>query len=234
VLDLPADVCFDGTPTIEVTKGDLKIMNVRRAGGDNQVLFDIDRDSSTPGTIEVTNIKLKLFRTVPEGDINLKVQGLAIVETDFVPQWTNSDTAAKAVIGVCVTPAPGEQKAIVVFKINDTSFTVNGVAYTMDVAPYIKDSRTFIPVRYAAQACGVSAENILFSEGKVTLIKGDKVIQLTIGSKVMIINGVAITMDVAPEIINPGRTMLPFRWVAQALGATVSYDEATQTVTMEL
>jgi hypothetical protein len=104
----------------------------------------------------------------------------------------------------------------------------------MDVAPYIKDSRTFIPVRYAAQACGVSAENILFSEGKVTLIKGDKVIQLTIGSKVMIINGVAITIDVAPEIINPGRTMLPFRWVAQALGATVSYDEATQTVTMEL
>ncbi|MEW6424462.1 MAG: copper amine oxidase N-terminal domain-containing protein [Bacillota bacterium] len=49
------------------------------------------------------------------------------------------------------------------------------------------------------------------SDGKVTLIKGDKVVQLTIGSNVMLINGVAVNMDVAAEIVDPGRTMLPFR-----------------------
>ncbi|MGB9905652.1 MAG: copper amine oxidase N-terminal domain-containing protein, partial [Desulfotomaculales bacterium] len=132
-----------------------------------------------------------------------------------------------------VTPAPGEQKAKVVFTINDTKYTVNGEELTMDVAPYIKDGRTFVPVRYAAQAVGVTPENILYSDGKVTLIKGDKVVQLTIGSNVMLINGIAINMDVAAEISND-RTMLPFRWVAQALGAKVNWDEATQTVTMEL
>jgi hypothetical protein len=40
-------------------------------------------------------------------------------------------------------------------------------------------------------------------------------------------------MDVAPEI-KDGRTMLPFRWIAQALGASVEWDEATQTVTVKL
>ncbi|MCL6448435.1 MAG: copper amine oxidase N-terminal domain-containing protein [Armatimonadetes bacterium] len=50
----------------------------------------------------------------------------------------------------------------------------------------------------------------------------------------MLINGVAVNMDVAAEIVDPGRTMLPFRWVAQTSGAKVSWDEATRTVTMEL
>jgi hypothetical protein len=232
-LDLPPDVEFDGTPTVKVTNGDLSIGNVRRANANNQVRFDIEGESTTPSTIEVSNIKLRIYRTVPEGNIELKVQGAGIVETVAHPDWTNSDTAAKAIIATCVTPPPGEQKATVVFKINDTNFTVNGMAQTMDVAPYIKDGRTFLPVRYVAQACGVSADNILYSDGKVTLIKGDKVVQLTLGSKVMIINGVVINMDVAAEL-SSDRTMLPFRWIAQALGAKVSYDEATQTVTMEI
>ncbi|GAB6273563.1 MAG: hypothetical protein STSR0004_04260 [Peptococcaceae bacterium] len=49
----------------------------------------------------------------------------------------------------------------------------------------------------------------------------------------MVINGVSITMDVAAELSN-GRTMLPFRWIAQALGASVKRDDATKTVTMEI
>ncbi len=40
-------------------------------------------------------------------------------------------------------------------------------------------------------------------------------------------------MDVAPEN-KDGRTMLPFCWVVQALGASVQWDEATKTVTMKL
>jgi hypothetical protein len=230
-LDLPPDVEFDGTPTVEVTEGNLDVSNVKRVAGNNKVEFNIDNNSSTPSTIVVSNIKLKVYRTVPEGNIDIKVMGDAVVETDGYDLWTNSDYAAKTAIAVCATPAPSDEKATVVFKINDTSYTVNGVAQTMDVAPYLKGGRTFLPVRYVAQACGVSADNILFSNGKVTLIKGDKVVQMTIGSKVMIINGASIDMDVAAEISN-GRTMLPFRFIAQALGASVTFDDTAQTVTM--
>jgi len=110
---------------------------------------------------------------------------------------------------------------------------VAGVEKTMDVAPYVKNGRTYLPVRYVASALGVLDSNILWDEAtqKVTLLKGDKVVQLTIGSNAMIVNGVTITMDAAPEITS-GRTMLPFRFIAQAMGSSVAWDEATQTVTL--
>ncbi|WP_165611005.1 copper amine oxidase N-terminal domain-containing protein [Desulfofundulus australicus] len=156
-----------------------------------------------------------------------------IFKRDEDGAFPGDDEVATVVNANVVTPAPGEQKATVVFKVGDTKFTLNGVEQTMDVAPYIKNGRTYIPVRYSAQAVGVAAENILYNGGKVTLIKGDKVVQFTIGSNVMLINGVAVTMDVKAEVTS-GRTMLPFRYVAQALGAQVNWDPTTQTVTMNL
>ncbi|MCL6558900.1 MAG: copper amine oxidase N-terminal domain-containing protein, partial [Firmicutes bacterium] len=228
----PTGVSWAATPTVTVTEGDVDLGTVKVDG--SKLSIKIDGQSSKASTIKISGIKLTIDRTVPEGALVLKVEGDAVTETATTDLFETATTAAKVTAAKCVTPAPGEQKATVVFTINNTAYTVNGVEKTMDAAPYIKNGRTFIPVRYAAEACGVTSDNILYSEGKVTLIKGDKVVQLTIGSNVMLINGTPITMDVAPEIVDPGRTMLPFRWLAQALGAKVSWDEAAQTVTMEI
>ena len=43
------------------------------------------------------------------------------------------------------------------------------------------------------------------------------------------LNGVPLSFDVPPQIIN-GRTMVPVRTIFEALGAEVSWNEATQTV----
>lgn len=53
----------------------------------------------------------------------------------------------------------------------------------------------------------------------------------TNGAIRLVINGVDITptMDVAPQIID-GRTMVPARYVAENLGATVKWDAATNSV----
>ena len=103
----------------------------------------------------------------------------------------------------------------------------------MDVAPYIKDGRTFLPLRYIANAAGVADSDITWDPAtqEVTISKGGRLVQVTIGSTTMLINGKAVTMDVAPEISN-GRTCLPFAWVAQALGANITWDATTQTVTV--
>ena len=90
-----------------------------------------------------------------------------------------------------------------------------------------------LPVRYVAYALGVAAENILWDGKTATLIKGDKVVQVTAGSKVMVVNGASINLDAAPEL-KDGRTMPPFRWIAWAFGAAVDWDAETQTVTMNL
>ncbi len=46
------------------------------------------------------------------------------------------------------------------------------------------------------------------------------------------VNGKRPTMDV-PPMVKEGRTLIPFRALAQALNATVNWDETTKTVTME-
>ena len=56
-------------------------------------------------------------------------------------------------------------------------------------------------------------------------------IKLYIGSKKYYVNGVQKEMDVAP-IIYEGRTLLPIRYVAEALGALVSWNATEQKVTI--
>ena len=56
---------------------------------------------------------------------------------------------------------------------------------------------------------------------------------MSIGSNEVIVNDKVVTIDAAP-IVENGRTFVPFRALAEAFGATVAYDEATQAVTAEL
>ncbi len=47
----------------------------------------------------------------------------------------------------------------------------------------------------------------------------------------LFVNGQEIKPDVAPQIIN-GRTMVPVRWIAEALGAEVTWDDKSRTVSI--
>jgi len=128
-----------------------------------------------------------------------------------------------------------------------TSFTVDKATYStmtdtvapelkaMDVTPYIKDSRTYVPVRYLAYALGVAENDVTWdgSANKVGIIKGDTNITLNIGNTTMTVNQELTQMDVAPEITN-SRTMLPAQWVAEALGATVEWDATTNQATIKM
>ena len=256
-LTAPDGVRFASTPTAEVTEGNLtlksgaRLIKNRSDIADGAFQIPVDSDSTRPSTIKISNIKLTVDRTYPEGDIILAVGGSAFVENvDSQPAgWLNrayatdpkadssvfiTGTVVRLKAANCVTPAPGEVVASdTVFTIGSTTYTVNGVEQTMDIAPYIKDDRTFIPLRFVARATGVSDENILFNQEyqTVTLIKGDRVVVTTIGSNILQVNGAAITMDTAPELVDPpGRTMFPIRWVATALGCNVDWDPDTQEV----
>ncbi len=60
-----------------------------------------------------------------------------------------------------------------------------------------------------------------------------KTIVLTIGEVTATIDGETVTNDVAPVIVNE-RTMLPIRFIAEALGTTVEWIPETRTVTVTL
>ena len=124
---------------------------------------------------------------------------------------------------------------IAVFTIGSTHYTANQQTLTMDAAPYIKNNRTFLPLRFVANALGIPDAGITYDDAtqKVTIVDGAAMtVKLSIGSTYLFLNGTPTTMDVAPEII-AGRTFLPISWIARALGFNATWDAATQTVTLD-
>ncbi|WP_406677225.1 copper amine oxidase N-terminal domain-containing protein [Moorella sp. ACPs] len=242
-IRLPDGIKFSSKPDVEVTKGDLEVESVSLAQDDTVLKIKFKDDSNEASTIEISNISYDVDRTFGEGDIKVEVGGPALVQTDGIDYsnntWSESydgffednDYVAKVVNATCVTPAPVGAKYSASFVIGSTTYTVNGVQNTMDVAAYTKDGRTYLPVRYVAYALGITPENILWDGKTATFIGEGRVVQVTPGSAVLTINGAPVTMDVTTDLVN-GRVMVPFRWVAQAFGAQVNYDEATQTVSI--
>ncbi|MGS0763284.1 copper amine oxidase N-terminal domain-containing protein [Syntrophomonas curvata] len=223
-----------GFPTVEVTDGDLVLKTDSMAKVGQTLSIPVKSESTKPSTIKISGMKVTLDRTVPEGEFKLTVAGDAINETGGANLAFPQFEANKVVVATCVTPAPNEGTpgaAAGQFKIGSNIYQVNGVSKIAGTAPYIKDGRTFVPVRYLGYALGVAEADVVWDEAsqKVTLTKGDNVVELTIGSTTITVNGEAQTMEVAPEIAND-YTMLPARYVAEGLGYEVGWDPGSQTV----
>ncbi|MCL0068078.1 copper amine oxidase N-terminal domain-containing protein, partial [Peptococcaceae bacterium] len=127
----------------------------------------------------------------------------------------------------------GELVKSVVFKIGAKEYVVNDTErHPMDVAPFIHDGRTFVPVRFLGNALGVPDEQIEWdgTTSTATLTRGQYTIALTIGNKTALRNGVEYPMDVSPRITPPGRTQLPARFVAEGLGYNVTWCSERQIV----
>ena len=63
---------------------------------------------------------------------------------------------------------------------------------------------------------------LLLSIGTIVSASTERTIELTINCSTMLVDGSAITMDVAP-FIKDGRTFVPLRFVSEQLGAIVTY-----------
>ncbi|WP_028987354.1 copper amine oxidase N-terminal domain-containing protein [Thermicanus aegyptius] len=105
---------------------------------------------------------------------------------------------------------------------------VNGVQPAFEVPPIIKDGRTLVPFRAIAEALGADVKWDAETR-TVTVSKGDKTVQLPIGSNVALVNGQEISLDVPASIIQ-GRTLVPARFLANALGAKVDWVPVGQIV----
>ncbi|MQL51855.1 copper amine oxidase N-terminal domain-containing protein [Desulfofundulus thermobenzoicus] len=123
----------------------------------------------------------------------------------------------------------------VVFAVGLNEYFVNNQTpgTKMDVAPFIESGRTFVPVRFLSNALGVQNDNIGW-DGKTQLVTlkqpGFPAVEMTVGKIEVKSNGQPLAgVDVAP-LLRDSRTFLPARWVAEALGYQVEWDEKTRTV----
>jgi hypothetical protein len=66
-----------------------------------------------------------------------------------------------------VLPLYGATQKIIVLTIGSPVATVNGGSVTLDVAPFIKDSRTFVPLRFVSEQLGANVSYSTKPDGTV-------------------------------------------------------------------
>lgn len=119
----------------------------------------------------------------------------------------------------------------VVMAIGQKSLTANGQSKTMEVAPVMKGASTYIPIKYVLDTFGGRAVWDAANQ-RITVTRGGKVMDLTVGDTDFILNGKRKGANVAPYISN-GRTLVPLRLVSEQLGLNVKWEQKTKTVTIE-
>jgi hypothetical protein len=117
----------------------------------------------------------------------------------------------------------------------DVKFKINGQVYvtgTGEPEPYINtDSRTMVPIRFFANALGVKDRDITWEPETLTatLIKDDREVKVTLGERFILVNGTKINMDTQAELTDE-RLFIPVRFIAEGLGASISWEQETNTV----
>jgi len=258
---------------VEVTEGDMRIRNINTVGVGGftsqsqswlkgsrdtaSISFDIDRESTTASTISITNVAVKLDRTVPvtnRHSYQAVVWGTAIAENFGLEEsvgvpgvsrrWRSAfNTPGEFAPYINVISSPDDKGSMlsqeVRVTIGERFYTVNGRQYPMDAAAYISpaSNSTMVPVRFVSYAFGFRNENqIIWDDAykRVTIFAPHRTVQFTLNQSKMVVDGVEITMfspdklPVMAEIMGD-RMYIPFRALGQAFGVPVTWDEATQT-----
>ena len=112
---------------------------------------------------------------------------------------------------------------------SDTIYvTLDGSYIEFDVKPQIINGRTMVPVRAIFEKMGATVEWDGNTSSAICT-KGDTVVKMTVNSMDMYINNQVTKMDISPVVID-GRTLAPARYVAEAFGADVHWDQEDRTV----
>ncbi len=97
-----------------------------------------------------------------------------------------------------------------------------------DQTPIIVENRTLVPLRALFEALGAE---VMWDDPTQTVSakKGDVEIKLPIGSHKVEINGAEVELDVPAQLVND-RTMVPLRFLSEAVGANVNWVDSSATV----
>ncbi|MDF2646166.1 MAG: copper amine oxidase protein [Paenibacillus sp.] len=105
---------------------------------------------------------------------------------------------------------------------------VNGEEPTLEVNPFIKDGSTLVPFRAISES--LKAEVTWNAEERsVTVTRDGITVKLFIDSTKATVDGKEVTLEV-PAAIVEGNTVVPVRFISEALKATVKWEAETKSV----
>lgn len=113
---------------------------------------------------------------------------------------------------------------------SDIEVILDGDTMQFSVDPRIIDGSTMVPLRSIFEALGADVKWDQKTQ-TVTAKKARTTVSLTIGNKTAYVNGKAQELTTPGTVIN-GSTLVPLRFVSQALGAYVHWNGADQVVSI--
>lgn len=134
--------------------------------------------------------------------------------------WTGIDALAAGEIPDQVSLTIGKAEALL-----DNNKVV------LDAPPVIEQGRTLVPLRFVGEAFG-AVVNWEAQTKQVTVVQKVYSVKLWIGKTNGEINGQPLSMDTPPKVIKE-RTMVPLRFLAEALGYQVDYQSQNRLITIK-
>ncbi len=123
---------------------------------------------------------------------------------------------------------PGE----ILLQVDQAEAWVDSKPALLDAAPFIREGRTMVPVRFVSEQLGAQV-TWLPETWQVRITDGQDTILLTIDSPEVLLNEEEITLDTSAVIVS-SRTFVPLRFVSETLGANVTWHGETRTVSIRL
>lgn len=242
-------VAPSGLKVVEMTKNSVKISWTDNS--DNETGFKIERKT---GSGSFTQVGTTSANTVTYSNTGLST---STTYTYRVRAYNGSgDSAFSSEISVVPTEAPLAPTNLIVTSTsggavtlawtdnagNETGFKIErktGTGDYTEVGTVGANVKTYTNSGLASNTIYLyrvraynAAGNSAYSNETSTIL-APVLVNLTIGKRTYTVNQVTKAMDVSPQILD-GRTLLPFRYVAEAIGAQVSWDATTQKVTVSL
>ena len=251
---------FEDAGSYEVTSGDIEVdVTIEDEKDVAQLEVEVTDDSTEASTITISGLELYLDRTLPVGGYalqNVKADNILWENStdkkgeddkdsyEYVPEANQASnglfkykevTCNDKYVEVVTSGRDNDDSTTnrkIVITIGATTMAVGTQTITLDTPAYINaENYTELPLRAVSEAFGATV-GWDDPSNTVTIMMGQRIVSMTIGSKTMYINGTPVQMNTAPEITNE-RTFVPVRDLANALGISkIDWNEASQTVTL--
>ena len=111
------------------------------------------------------------------------------------------------------------------------SIKVNNKTISSDVAPFIKNGTTYVPIKFVAEALKVDSVKWNSETQSVTIKDSGNTILLFINKNYAYVNNQYKSLN-NNALLKENRTFVPIRFVSEILGAKVAWDEDTYTVSI--
>lgn len=124
-----------------------------------------------------------------------------------------------------------EEKRYDPAEVRQVKLTVNGAPVETDVPAILNQGRTLVPVRVLGETFGAEVD-WRAKDRQVAVTRGGTELVLTLGSGTALVNGAEVPLPdgVGAQLVSVAgaeRTLVPLRFLAEALGAGVEWDGKT-------